>query len=37
MFGYIVSFVFGVYIAQEFNVPNVKKTTNEIITKFKKK
>ncbi len=36
MLGYIVSFVFGVFVAQEFNVPNVKTTTEDIIRRFKK-
>ncbi len=36
MLGYVFSFVFGVYVAQEFNVPNVKTTTQDIIRRFKK-
>lgn len=36
MLAYLVSFVFGIYVAQEFEVPNVKTTAEDIIRRFKK-
>jgi hypothetical protein len=38
MFQSIVSFLFGVYIGQEFgnNIPNVKNKTIEILKEFEK-
>ena len=36
MFSYMVSFIFGVFVAQEYNIPNVKRTTEDILRRFKK-
>lgn len=36
MMGYMASFVLGVFVAQEYKIPNVKITAQDIIKRFKK-
>lgn len=36
MFSHIITFIFGAYIAQEYKLPNIKKTTQDFIERFKK-
>ena len=36
MIGYILSFIFGIFLAQEYNIPNVKNVTREILNQIKK-
>jgi hypothetical protein len=37
MIRYIATFIAGIYIGQEYKIPNIKKTILEIVDKIEKK